>query len=331
MRYSVATGMVLAAFSIGEAIAGPTHAHLHSRHHQKKDNIDYAKINWDNLGVDWAKAWAAGQPKATTTQAPVAKATTTAAATTTLPAAVFKEKAATTTAKAEETPKISSANSIIDDLEDLFDGIVGHANDRSSFGASRVMGGGSSGGAGLAGDFENGNIGEPYASNVMKVGSTSGYDFTTTFINTQRKVITINIWNKGGSDLQPLSGASLAPKDTALTFTLRPGASQIVAFADQSYIAWAEACSQRSFEGSFATTWGEAKYQSTGSGFDVSAIKNANGNDYDMTMTAEEVSCVSDMNQNMWLTPDHPVGGSNGSCYVPGSKMHLTVKMGGRK
>jgi len=290
--------------------------------------VDYAKVDWDNLGIDWQSAWAAGQTKTAAPPAPTTTTTTAAAASSTLPAAVFKEK---TAEKVEEKPKISSANSIADDLEDLYDGIIGHANDRTSFGGRRVMGGGTSGGAGLAGDFENGNIGEPYASNVMKVSSTDGYDFTTTFINTQRRVITVNIWNKGGSDLQPLSGASLAPKDTSLTFTLRPGASQIVAFADQSYIAWAEACSERSFEGSFATTWGEAKYQSTGSGFDVSAIKNVNGNDYDMTMTAEEVSCVSDMNQNMWLTPDHPVGGSNGSCYVPGSKMHLTVKMGGRK
>ena len=295
--------------------------------------VDYAKVNWDNLGIDWASAWAAGQAK-TTTPPPAPKTTTAAAApspTTTLPAAVFKEKTVKPTEAPKEDVKISSANSIADDLVELFEGVVGHANGRTSFGGSRIMGGGTSGGAGLAGDFENGNIGSPYGSNVMKVQSADGYDFTTNFINTQRKVITINIWNKGGSDLQPLSGATSAPRDTTLTFTLKPGASQMVAFADQSYIAWAEACSQRSFEGSFATTWGEAKYQSTGSGFDVSAIKNANGNDYDMTMTADEVSCVSDMNQNMWLTPDHPVGGSNGSCYVPGSKMHLTVKMGGRK
>ena len=287
--------------------------------------VDVAKVDWDNLGIDWASAWEAGQTKTSAPAAPTTTKTTTtaaAAASTTAAGAVFKEKV---------KEVVSSANSIVDDLEDLWNGVVGYANDRTSFGAKRILGGGSSGGAGLAGDFENGNIGEPYASNMMKVDSTSGYDFTGTFVNTQSKTISITIWNKGGSDLQPLSGASLAPKDAALTFTLGPGNSQIVAFDDVSYVAWVQSCKETSFEGSYATTWGEAKFQSTGSGFDVSAIKNVNGNDYDMTMTSEEVTCVSDMNQNMWLTPDHPVGGSNGSCYVPGSKMHITTKFGGRK
>jgi hypothetical protein len=35
MRYS--TAMMLAAMSIGEAVAGPTHAHLHRKAHQKKE------------------------------------------------------------------------------------------------------------------------------------------------------------------------------------------------------------------------------------------------------------------------------------------------------
>lgn len=326
MRYSVATGLVLAAFSIGESMATPTHAHLHMRAHAKKDGVDYAKVDWDNLGVDWVSAWAAGQSKTTTSTTPK---TTKATTTTTTTAAAATTTAAAAKAKAAEV--VTSANSIVDDLEDLWNGVVGYANKRTSFGAKRVLGGGSAGGAGLDGDFENGNIGMPYASNMMKVSTTSGYDFTGTFINTQSKTISITIWNKGGSDLQPLSGASLAPKDAAMTFTLKAGATQIVAFDDISYVAWAQSCKEISFEGSYATTWGEAKFQSTGCGYDVSAIKNVNGNDYDMTMTSEEVSCVSDRYQNMWLTPDHPVGDSNGSCYIPGGKAHITTKFGGRK
>lgn len=320
MRYST-SGLVLVAMSIGDALAGPTHAHMHRHAHEKK-GVDYEKMDWENMGVDWTSAWAAGQSK---TVAPAPAQTPAAASSAPAPAATtpaasggaFKEVA-------------TSANSIVDDLEDLWDGLVGCSNSRTSFGKYLVLSGGTDGGAGLAGDFQNGNIGDPYGSNIMKVNSVEGYDFTNTFVNTQSKSITINIWNKGGSDHKPLSGASMAPKDTTLTFTLKPGAKQIVAFMDRSYVSWAEPCSKTSFEGSYATTWGEGKFQSDGSGFDVSAIKNANGNDYDMSITADETPCVSDKNQNMWLTPDHPVGGSNGSCYVPGSKMHLVTKMGGR-
>jgi hypothetical protein len=35
MRYS--TAIILAAMGIGEAVAGPTHAHLHRNAHQKKE------------------------------------------------------------------------------------------------------------------------------------------------------------------------------------------------------------------------------------------------------------------------------------------------------
>jgi len=316
MRYSTTTALVLAAFTIGDAMAGPTHAHLHRKAHEKKD-VD---INWNDLGIDWSSAWAEGQKKTSVAPAPTS---TTAAA-----PAPATTSAAPTGATFKEKP--NSSNSIVDDLEDLWNGIVGASNDRTSFGSSRILGGGSSGGAGLAGDFENGNIGSPYGSNIIKVASTEGYDFTNTFVNTQSKAISINIWNKGGSDLQPLSGASLAPKDTALTFTLAPGAKQVVAFADVSYVAWAQPCSETTFAGSFSTTWGEAKFQSTGSGYDVSAINNS-ANDYKMTITSEEnPGCTSDKDQNMWLTDSTPVGGSNGSCYVPGSKMHLTTKMGGK-
>jgi len=36
MRYST-TSIVLAAMTIGEAVAGPAHAHLHRKVHEKKE------------------------------------------------------------------------------------------------------------------------------------------------------------------------------------------------------------------------------------------------------------------------------------------------------
>lgn len=276
------------------------------------------------MDVDWESAWAAGQTKTSEPPAPTTtKTTTTAAAATTTAApsaAVFKEKT---------KEVVSSANSIVDGLEDLWDNLKGASNSRTTFGDYyKFAGGSATAGALEQGDNFHGNVGKPYGSNAIKVSSIGSNDFTATFINTQSKVITINVWNKGGSNEDNLSGASRAPKDTTLTFTLKAGATQIVAFMKDSQIGWAQACSTNSW-GAFDTTWGEANFVESGSGFDVSAIPNSKGNIYNMSITASEVSCVSDMTQNFWLAAYTPVGGSDGSCYVPNKTMHLTVKMGG--
>jgi hypothetical protein len=273
------------------------------------------------MGINWESAWKAGQAKTTAAPAPTTtKAATTATPSPTPAAAVFKEK---------ETPKVSSANSIVDDLEDLWNGVVGASNKRTSFGQYyKIPGGSAVAGALEQGDNFHGNIGSPYGSNVMKVASKAGYDFTATFKNTQHKLITINVWNKGGSNNDNLSGASRAPTDTTLTFTLKAGQEQTVAFMEDSQIGWAESCATN-YWGAFDTTWGEANFVKAGSGFDVSAIPNSKGNTYDMWIKADEVACISDMTQNFWLAAYTPIGGSDGSCYVPGSTMHLYVKMGG--
>lgn len=272
------------------------------------------------MGIDWASAWSAGQAAAKT-PAPVAAATPTPAAASPTPAAAaFKEKE-------KEAP--NSSNSIVDDVEDLYDGLVGASNSRTSFGQYyKIPGGSATSGALEQGDNFHGNIGSPYGSNVMKVSSIDGYDFTATFINTQSKTITINVWNKGGSNNDNLSGASRAPKDTTLTFSLQPGAKKIVAFMEDSQIGWAQSTKINSW-GAFDTTWGEANFVKAGSGFDVSAIPNSRGNTYNMAINSSENDCISDMTQNFWLAAFTPVGKGDGSCYVPGSKMHLTVKMGG--
>jgi hypothetical protein len=36
MRYSTTSGMILAAMTVGEAVAGPTHAHKHRHLHKKE-------------------------------------------------------------------------------------------------------------------------------------------------------------------------------------------------------------------------------------------------------------------------------------------------------
>ncbi|KAE8451065.1 hypothetical protein EG329_004737 [Mollisiaceae sp. DMI_Dod_QoI] len=319
MRYSTASGMVMAALSIGEAVAGPAHAHLHRKIHEKKD-VDWANLDWNDMGIDWSSAWAAGQ--ATATSAAVTQATATAAtvATTTAAAVVATTSAA---AKASHSSLSgTSSSSLVNDIEQLWEGLVGLSNDRTSFGSASAA-------SGSTGDNYVGNVGTPYGANVIKVGDASDYDYTITFKNTASSGMTINVWQKVGPDYEVLSGSALAPKKTTLTFYLAEGASQVVAFQENTQIGWAEACSDFTASGAYRTTWGEANFVSTGSGYDVSAINNAD-NDYDMKITsAEAPDCTSSRTENMWLTDSDPVGSSDGSCYIAQSTASLTVEMGG--
>jgi len=155
---------------------------------------------------------------------------------------------------------------------------------------------------------------------VIKVSSPSGYQFTNTFVNKQSVSITVNIWQKVGPDGQPLSGSALAPTDTTLTFVLAPGASQTVAFQDNTQVAYAQAVSSFTGSGAYATTWGENNWSSAaGCGYDVSAIMNPAGDNFDMTISSKEVPDISAANPatNMWMTATEPIGGSDGSVWIP--------------
>ncbi|KAL2063520.1 hypothetical protein VTL71DRAFT_5325 [Oculimacula yallundae] len=317
MRCSTVSAIMMAAL-IGEAVAGPVHTHLHRRVHQKKD-VDYSNIDWKNIGVDWEAAYAAGQATKTV-PAPVVAPTPAAAAFKEAPAA--KASAPASSSAADVVSASSIVSDITDDIHALWKGLTGVSNNLKSFGGSTAA-------SGAMGDHFRGNFGAPYGSNIIKVSSTSGYDFTNTFINTSKKPMTINIWNKVGPDLQDLSGSALAPKKTTLTFVLAPGKSQIVAFQDNTQAAWAQACDDFTASGAYATVWGEVQYRKEGSGFDYSAILSKGANNYDMTITSEENDCVSSQKENFWLAEYKPIGNSDGSCFVPDSTMHLTTKMGG--
>ena len=269
------------------------------------------------MGINWSKAYEEGQ--ASKTAAAAAPATTAATVATTTAAAV-----PATTTKASSNNIVSDVTSAVESgAAELYAGLVGVSNSLTSFGSS-------SSGSGSAGDSYVGNYGVPYGSNIIKVDSASGYDFTATFTNSQSESITINIWNKVGEDLQPLSGSALAPTKTTLTFALKPGASQVVAFMENSQVAWAQACSETAASGAYATTWGECNFLSAGSGYDVTAIMNSGGNNYNMSISSKEApDCTSDMTQNFWLTATDPVGNSDGSCYIAQSTATLKVIMGG--
>jgi hypothetical protein len=315
--------MMLAAIGISEAVAGPAHAHLHRHAHEKKDakpDVDWNSLNWDNMGINWSSAYEAGQATKTTVTSTSTAVPATAAA---VVAETTEASTVATTATSSAAATTASSSSILDDIAELFDGLVGASNSRTSFGTIVK-------GDGTTGDSSYGNYGGPYGSNIIKVDSTASYDYTVEFVNTQSSSITVNIWNKVGPDLQPLSGSALAPKNTSLTFVLKAGASQIVAFDEDSQVAWAQACSATTASGSYSQTWGEANFVSTGSGYDMSAIENSEGNVYNMTLTSVEApACTSDPTQNYWLTATDPVGDSDGSCYIAQSTAHLTALMAG--
>jgi hypothetical protein len=274
------------------------------------------------MGIDWAAAYAAGQHTSTTvapvstTAAPVVPTTTTAAA----PVA---------------TTASTSTNNIVSDVENsvatLFDGLVGLANNFVAFGEATLSSGT---------DVDKiGNIGIPQGSNCIKVSSTAGYQYTNNFINTSGAPLTVVLWNKAYSptgnaaDAQANMGAFVATKTPTLTIALAPGASQLVAFQEDTQVGWTVATSATTAAGAFDNTWGEGNYASDGCGFDVSAIVNTAGNNYDMTISAAEVSEISAANPptNCWLTADDPVGDSNGSVFIPASfgTCTLTTKLAG--
>jgi len=330
MRYSTTT-MVVAALSVGQTLAGPTHAHLH-RHrnvHEKKD-VDWDKLDWAHMGIDWSSAWAAGQHSST---APPAAAASTPAASPIIAAEVKPTAAAAPASSSSDSDDLVS--SLTSDASSLFNGLTGLANSRVSFGQPAI------GGGSIIGAI--GNIGKPQGSNMVKVDSAEGYDFTNTFINTSPETMTVVIWNKAFSSAEDGGveaalanlGSCVAPKTPALSFALAPKAKQVVAFQDETIIGWSQAVNAKTASGAFAVTWGEAKFNSGGSGYDMSAILNPQGNNYNLAISSSETPCVSDTTQNYWYATDSkgenpiPVGNSDGSCYIPGSKANLVTKMGG--
>lgn len=318
MVHFTASALLVAALSISDVMAGPTHMHLHQRVHQKKD-VDYSTIDYSKLDVDWEAAYAAGQA-AGKEAAPVAST----------PAPSPAEPAASVGGVfADVGSKVSSAitaatSAIKSSGSSVGLSLVGCSNDRSDFGDLSTK-------AYSVGDHAINNVGIPYGANIIKVDSTADYDFTVNFVNTQKEQIMVNVWNKVGEDGQDLSGSTDAPKKTTLTFMLAPGASQAIAVQENSNIGWAQATTKlRKDSGGYDTSFGEATFLAKGSGYNLSAIPNTAGNKYNMAISSVEAPhCTSDPTQNYWLTATQPIGTSDGSCFIAQSTAHLTAKMGG--
>lgn len=122
-----------------------------------------------------------------------------------------------------------------------------------------------------------GNVGNPYGSNIIRVSaeSSSDYKYVAEFKAASSSVWSVVIWNKIGPDglLNGWYGHACE------SFTLNGGTTQHVAFDENSQGAWAVAPGYTiptDDFGGYASTWGEFDFGSTihsgWSGFDVSAI-----------------------------------------------------------
>lgn len=343
MRSQTSKSLLIAVFGISGALCGPTIVHKHRDIHQKKDlnSVNWDSLSWNNMGIDWATAYAKGHPNVATTPAetnpppppPPAPATEesvkvpiagperpTSKDPINPPSAAIGPAPGTESNKAK--PNLGSSGTV-----GLWRNLVGASNNRKTFGKSTPTRG-----------HEVGylsNVGIPEGSNMIKVPSVDSNRFTNKYINTSKKSMTVVIWNKAASpglqdplNADPNLGASIAPENPALTLALAPGESQIVAFLDESVVGWAEATDARATSGGFSTTWGEAQFNTTGSGYDVSAIQNPRGSTYLMEISSAEAnSCDSTETENMWITDTKTTG--SGSCFISQSVAHLTTRMGG--
>jgi len=282
-------------------------------------------INWNTVNYGGSKTSAPSSATSSAAASPIIAAEKVATTSSKPASATSSAASAAKSSAAPASPSSASNNA----AGSLLNGIVGVANSLTSFGAATQDKGQCPGIQCIN------NVGNPYGSNIIKVSSTSGQAYTNTFVNTQKEGITVNIWNKAGADGQANSGQSTAPKSTTLTFVLGPGASQVVAFMENTSGGFAQATTDVATDGWFDTTWGEWTYLNGGSAYDVSAIQNSKGNNYNMTMTSSEAACTSDMTKNMWLTPTNAIGPdgkavqNGGDCVALGSSLHITTTLGG--
>ncbi|RKH10069.1 hypothetical protein D7V97_14810 [Corallococcus sp. CA053C] len=173
------------------------------------------------------------------------------------------------------------------------------------------------------------NVGSPYNSNMQLIdpGQKGQFKFTNTFTNTTNAPQTITLWNKTGENGGPNDGQHF-DKSTPKTFTLQPGQSQVVAFDNNSSVAWCASKDGSAKPGANSgQTWGEATFGNAGtgwSGYDTSQISPA-GHTGKMSIT-NEATGVTVTEANAWQTEkDDPAGHDIG---VPAGPLNLKTDLG---
>ncbi|SLM39184.1 hypothetical protein LPUS_09674 [Lasallia pustulata] len=334
--------LVLAALGLGCAVAQPAgslHRHLHM--HKKA----LADVNWsaqsNYINIDWTTV----NYGASSTADTPAVATTTASSTIVAAGGVqYKgSKAASSVPTSAAASSASAASS----------SVASPSASTSSATSSSGTGYGSPSviyqptGCPATGfsaskravssrnvDTYVGNVGSPYGCNMKLVSSADGYTYTNTYRNNNQAPITIIIWNKSGDQSKgqgPNAGQSSLP---TLGFTLAAGASQTVAFDENSQVAWSRDCTRRSDDNAPDCTWGEGDFGNVSnggwSGYDVSSIQNSAGNNEAMCITsiAKNGGLESSNLENNWVAANQANQGAGGSIPPEANPVRLTTTFG---
>ncbi|KAI3116196.1 hypothetical protein CBS147333_806 [Penicillium roqueforti] len=150
-----------------------------------------------------------------------------------------------------------------------------------SSGSYSTAGFGSSTSSSGSGATYEGNVGNPYGSNIITVdaASASNYKYVAQFTGSNTDDWTVAIFNKYGPDGQMTGWYGNACN----TFTLAAGETVYIAFDEDSNGGWVAASGSTiptDSSGGYASTWGEFDFGSTTnsgwSGFDVSVIAAQN-------------------------------------------------------
>ena len=312
------SALMLAALSLEYTLAQPAH-HRHAHKHRR----DLANVNWNDpanyKGVDFntiSYTWPGqggqgGQPAPTTTQAQGSAPTTTAtsaAATTTASQPPQNQSPPENNPPAAPSPSTSSSSTTSPPASQ-------QTPASSSGGASGSFGGISSPVDNGNKDEYIGNVGIPYGSNMLQLGSpddAKNYKYSNTFSNPTGEKVTVIVWNKSGKDGQPQSGMSLPP---TLKFDLGPQESVAVAFDENSQISFAQDCERDPSKGNIPNcTWGEADFgdlrNGGWSGYDRSSIPNSAGNTGLLTISCEGAQTSSQQSNSFTSAAQTNAGGS---------------------
>lgn len=179
-----------------------------------------------------------------------------------------------------------------------------------------------------------GNFGNPYASNMIYIDESklSQFHYTNTFKNNGTDQIGVRIWNKVGNDQQPNSGQ--CDEKPALAFKLGGGESKIVAFDENSQVAWSQDNCPKNGDGSPQCTWGEANFDDTHhngfGGYDVSMVHAGTTIHYmGITGNINGKDTCSSIYENSFHVGQENIqnGPQPGVNWGGGSDIHLTTYM----
>lgn len=266
------SALLLAALTLENAIASPTHRHSH----QKRVDFNDPSL-YKDLPVDWNKVNYNVAPGAAPAPAP-APAANNAPATSPSPsltASVPENKAVVVASASSSASAPAKASSAV----------------ATSGGAS------TSGFGGRTAPKEDGvnadrvgNVGMPYGSNIKEISESDipNFKYTNLVSNTGSSDITVNVWNKACPD-----GKVAGWTCPVLKLQIAAGAKKAVAFDEDTQGGLATDCGTDPTRGGVPNCpWGEFDFGNLHnkgwSGYDRSSIpKDKNGVDGKLTMSSQ--------------------------------------------